>query len=394
LAAALLAPSAAAQVGVYGTWVRYGDADYYMPVTKKASFNLRVNEADFGTASDVRDNCILLDTASLFDQTPGAGAQNKDLRLSACNGKAPGTQIADADAAERAATYTPTPVTTQYADLSNNGKYDKGEWVYVTTANAGTSTGGFVASTGTGAWTLRLTSAGTYAAGTFVFAGDTDFASYATAARNQTFGAVEREDKALYLVTQSSATSFLAAKSLVPEKSIRMLAAVQDQPDVKPISLELLTPNVTVGERIKVKVTMENAGKLAGWGLAALKLDGIVLDVRATTVISPSERTTVILSSFVPPVSASAKLEVGDVMQFVDVASAASEPDTTATQVSELVERLATLEAKIAQMEAKEEVKALEATGEPEGKSPGPGFAALVLVGALALIAIRRRRPA
>jgi MYXO-CTERM domain-containing protein len=131
---------------------------------------------DFGTANSVTDDCAYLDTQGA---AAAVAPSNFDIRLLACSGKAPGTLVADGDAAEKnfpvGPLNTAPAVLLKYADVNGNGRYDPGDSLYLGTGAATV----LQSSTSPAQFTIRLTPAAGKAAGTLVVVGDSDLSTYA-----------------------------------------------------------------------------------------------------------------------------------------------------------------------------------------------------------------------
>lgn len=410
-----------AQVGAFGTQTRVGDDDY-TPLLK-ASKTWAIAEFDAGIPGDVTDNCIAL----IYDAHPslaGAAPQtvrllNKDIRLTPCQGKPAGSLLGDVDVVEKATTYmaygasgaAATTLNAQtitgtasaankfsfaYADVDSSGKYNKGDSLYLT---VGTPSAGnlLVATTGTGSWTIRMTPAGAYPAGSFVFAGDTDFVSYAKSGpskNNKAWIVDEREDKGWYLMTTDSlcclnavpatATSTILAGTPLPVNAIRL--GVRDtfslQPSIIVTGAELANADAAeAGKPLPVIVTITNNGAAAGYGVLVTKLDKQIVDVRMSPLLSPGESTKTIVTVAKVPYGGQQELEVNDV--FVPIAvkgpAAASAPTAggvTAAEVQDLKDRVA----------------ALEASRTSVSKQGSPGIAPVASLGALVAVALVLRR--
>jgi hypothetical protein len=164
----------------YGTQLKFGDSDF-LPTSATAGVApvggaiaaQTIKEINLGTGG-IADSCFYSGPAA------AAGAILKfDIRLTPCQGKAAGTMVTDSDTVEKTAAGVVSGFTSiVFADLNSNGRYDNGDSVYLTTAVAP----GFVASTGVGAWTIRLTPYGSFAAGTLVKPGDADQTAYGAVA--------------------------------------------------------------------------------------------------------------------------------------------------------------------------------------------------------------------
>lgn len=429
----LLAPMAAAQitsaqVGAFGTQTRVGDADY-MPLLK-ASKAWAIAEVDLGVSGDVRDNCIVL----MHDVRPLAGAFpsqtgspiNKDIRLTPCQGKPAGSVIGDVDVVEKQATYTVYPAagaattlaaqtiastppspgrfSLSYGDVDGNGKYGKGDAVYL---SVGTPQAGdlLVATSATGAWTLRITPSGTFPAGSFVLLGDRDWpvfhASGATK-NDKAWLVAEREDKGWYLFTQDSAccfsalpvtaTSTLRPGTPLPVNAIRISSPglFSLQPSIIVTGAELANPDgAEAGKPMPVIVTMTNNGATAGYGVLVTKLDKQIVDVRMSPLLSPGEFTKTILTVAQVPYGGQQELEVNDVFLPISVkgTTAATTPSSASgTDVAALQAQIATMQSRLA---------TLEASGvEPTVAKGSPSVAPLAAFGCLAAVALILRRRA
>lgn len=412
LVLALVAPPTLGQGS--GTQLHAGDADF-TPVAKSDSIALSVNENDFGTPGEVGDNCLLADTGK-----PSAGAQAKDIRLTPCQGFPGGSLVVNTDAAavpELAAPYPNVPgVTVQYADVNNNGKYDKGDGVYVTTSAAA----GLVASRATGAWTVRVTQAGDQAPFTWVLAGDRDLVAYGGSAKLLAGNVVERSDGTWFLVLGAAGTAppLVAKGGLVPENSIRLTKP--GAADVRVAALRVAPAAAVVGRPLQLGVDVENKGKSAGSGVLATAVDGTVVDTRPTPWLDAGGKATVTVSLPPPAAPGTLNVSVGPVSLLVPVAPASGALPAPAAAPAELVPpdlgpRVTVLEqradalerdlaaAKVQLSEARAElaklrgadgaaVHASSAGSEPARAVPAPLAPAMLLVvlGA-ALLAARRR---
>lgn len=325
---------AAPVLASFGTQVRPGDSDF-VPVTTRASLVVSVNEADLGEPGVVTDNCILLDTAA----APTAGAQREDIRLTPCLGKDAGTLISDSDVVERSSPY---PIVAganlRYVDANNNGKYDKGDPLYLTTAAAPA----FPASTATGAWTLRLTASGDKPAGTFVLAEDADFATNRASTRTITRLQLARVDpKAWYLAptggTEAAPTP-LPQYSLLPENSVRLAGAWGGKAVLKVTNLTVSPPSPIQGEPFQLTIDLTNDGAAAGSFVVSTKLDGKVVDARGTAVLDPKGKATLV-ATLVAPRAAQGVVEAGNVslaLAFAKGQAATRAGEETAQRVSQL----------------------------------------------------------
>lgn len=343
LAVLLLTPLASAQAA--GTQLRGGDADF-VPVAKAASIPLSVNENDFGTPLQVTDNCLLIDTG----KQAGPGARTKDLRLTPCMGFDAGTAVDDTKpqaAAELGAPYPVVPgVTVQYADANNNGKYDKGDWVYVTTS----AVAGIVPSTATGAWTVRVTPAGGHPAFTFVLAGDSDLVSHGSGTKLLAANVAERSDGSWFLVLAApgTPTPVVPRGALIPENSVRLTPG--GMPEVEATGISFAPAQPVAGQPVQLSVEVRNAGKTAGSGFLATSLDGSVVDTRATPWLGPGGKATVVVA-LTPPAAGRVNVSVGALNIVLPVAAAP--PPQPDAQVAALAQRVAALETQLADADAR-----------------------------------------
>jgi hypothetical protein len=240
---ALFATTVSAQAATFGTQVKPGDSDFIVvnravaapalgtagACAAGAGTPIDVVEVDLGTAADVTDNAFVLDMDDSCTVT------NFDVRLVASSGKAAGTLIGDSDNAEKtngAVNNAAAKGALVRGDLNNNGRYDVGDYAFLTSNAPGAA--GLVASTGNALWTIRLTPSGGKAAGTLVFAQDSDFTSYNAAASSPavsaapsvgwfdadlSVGGAFTTGDAAYIVPGAAA---LAANALFPIASIRV----------------------------------------------------------------------------------------------------------------------------------------------------------------------------
>lgn len=426
----VLAPLAAAQVtnaqvGTFGTQTRVGDDDY-LPLLK-SSKSWAVAEFDAGIQGDVTDNCIAL-VYDAHASLAGAAPQtvtllNKDIRLTPCQGKPAGSLVGDMDVIEKQTSYiaygasgaaaitlnAQTIASTAsatgkfslaYADVDSNGKYGKGDHVYLV-VGAPAAGNLLVATSGTGSWTLRLTPAGSHPAGSFVFANDADFQSYARtgAIRNDKAWVVaEREDKGWYLMSTDSiccfsalpvtATSTIRPGTPVPVSAIRI--GVRDtfslQPGITVTAAELANPDAAeAGQPLPVIVTVTNNGATAGSGVLVTKLDKVIVDVRMSPWLSPGEVVKTIITVAKVPTAGQQELEVNEVFLPVSVAGGVDGlPAAGGPDVAELHAELAELHARLDAVEASGAV-AIQKQGSP---SVGP----VAALGVLATVALALRR--
>ena len=215
--------------GAFGTQAKLGDADFVATANAIASVayaaGTQIKQIDFGITGQVTDNCFYLDRGAV-DGTAIllTAVRNFDIRLTPCQGKAAGTLVGDSDTVEKStASAGAGDANVNYADVNNNGRYDMGDYVYVTTGGATTLT----SSTGLAAWTLRLSAAGSKAAGTLLFAGDADQTAYGAAVVNLAAAAFVYFDADNTATLTSGDVAYLspaavALNGLVPQYSIRL----------------------------------------------------------------------------------------------------------------------------------------------------------------------------
>ncbi len=401
-----------AQVGGFGTQVKVGDADY-VPLLKGTSRPIVVGQVNVGSGT-LSENCLFMlfdggvgntPTLPVTPARPGPTYSpfKKDIRLVPCMGKDGGVALSDTDVAERNLVLTTVAMTTQYVDLNGNGKYDKGDYVYLTTNACGS---GLAASTGPTVFTVRLTPVSfagqpILLGGLYAKASDADFTAYKAVALcaqpNSSSGAaplvltvVEREDKGWYLVPVAASTSM--SNLPLPVNSIRVvtepLATANIftlQPSVIATDASLANPSAaSVGQPLPIIATILNSGASFGPGVLVTKLDGQIVDVRLTPILNPTEITKVLIIVPAPLVThgGTIKLEVNDVVAAITIdgssAAAAGDISGLQTQVTQLQARLVALEAN---------------RGAPVAVSKGSAsLAPLALMGVLALGALGLRR--
>lgn len=456
LATLTLLPAAHAQVGTFGSQVKVGDTDY-VPLVKSNAVRLSVVELDLGVQGDATDNCLFLDAAT----TVGT-LQVKDLRLVPCQGKAAGTAITDADVVEKLAPVAgvfrgafitglpagadvvvdPAAGATLFvwvADVNGNGKYDKGDYVYLSTDG----TLPVAPTTGTGAWTIRLTPAGNKPAASFVFPADPDIVAHGANLRPATSGLsgingcpglgsstntlaltsqqmctgftlVEREDKGWYLVPAgmppstitttwaglTANTGYDANNELwnlffnsavlrngeVPVNAIRvgLTGTPALQPRVVVISADLPLTSPAAGEEFPIAFKFQNAGATAGQGVIMTRIDGVVAHVLMTPVLAPGE-TGEGKAKVVAQEPGNLRVEVGDWHAFLPV-----EPGPAAAATSGFL-AAQPAPAPVAV------VKPVAAASEAGAASPGAGGLDVLALAAVALLGaadVFRRRMA
>lgn len=423
LIASALVPAATAQIqnaqlGNFGTRVKVGDVDY-LPLTKRASSAIRVMEWDAGIVGDVRDNCILL----MMDNTDGGPARavpgalpaaqvvyTKDIRMNPCDGKAIGTAVADADTeAIVGATLATTPfvetaVEVRYGDLNGNGKYDRADPLYLTTMTGAVR--GLPASTGPGAWSIRLTPINGFQPGSFVVEGDSDFHAYRLIATGyavaggtptaRTWSLVEREGNGWYFIPAAPAGApFSAAQQPIPVNSLRIgiVGLNSQQPLVNPSAIALPEAAPAAGATYKIAVKFSNDGTGSGAGLLVTKLDGTIVDARMTPILAPQEVGQAIIPVPLPAHGGRMLLQIGETKLNLDVEGPAASPtlslEGAAPSTLALDARIAALEAQLAALQADDEspVDARASTNGIPSLAPSLVLAVLAAV----LLVLRRR---
>jgi hypothetical protein len=416
----LLAPLGASLPGAPGSQLVAGESDQILAVSG-ASANFAIYEMDYGVPGDAIDNCLLLRPKAPSGGSLAAPPTNKDLRLTACNGKPMGSELTDLDVNEKvapAATYTtsasavPTAV---YGDVNNNGKYDKGDYVYFTTSPvaAGTAAQTIVplaATTGVGVWTVRITPAasGKYAAGTFVFSGDDDFTQYGTVTKipaaigvdggttaNRLGAMFQRDDKQWFWAAATTVAG-VAKNALVPTDSVRISKIDPWVPTFSVVSIAVTTEQVMAGQPFNVLVEVKNGGKIGGPGLLVTRLDDTIMDAKLTNPISAGDSAKVVIAINAPRTPGSYALKVNEVFQIIEVQGDAATGSPGATDTASLQSRIATLEARLAQLEADKATNGTSihaaSVADQRAKAKSPGLEMVVLLAALAAAAVVLRR--
>lgn len=423
-----------AQVGTFGSQTRMGDTDY-APVAKSNARQAYFYEAELGDPMDVRDNCVYIRVetnavAPATGSTRDPVTNRKDIRANDCFGKKAGTHFDDSQANERVGTWTFRPTSIQYADVNGNGKYDRGDYVYAVTDptvpnvgandpqnNAAEFPEGLTPTTMAGMWSLRLTPAGSYPAGTFAMPSDTDMMQFRLVAKKEPFVIVEREDRVWYLapglalqnadatVLDADADGILEVGDLaarldrrivrsddIPANAIRLAqtGVVQVQPAVQVSSISLPATAPVAGEVYKVGVAYSNEGGAAGAGLLLTKLGSTIVDARLTPVLGIGEKATALIPVPMPEHGGRVVLLVGDYKVNLDVEgpAAADAVGGSAESTADLEARIAALEALLAdQQGASPATASVSSVGAP---SPAP----VVLLGALVGVVLLLRRRA
>jgi hypothetical protein len=399
--AVLLVPGTLAQVqnaqlGNFGTRVKVGDFDY-LPLTKRLSTAIRVAEWDAGMPGDVRDNCLLL----MMDNTDAGPARpvpvalpapavvySMDIRLTPCQGKGVGTPVTDTDVAEQTAAYVQRAVEVRYGDANNNGKYDRSDPLFLTTMTGAGR--GLAGTTGTGSWTIRLTSFGSLEPGTLVTQAHGDFLAYRTMAAGaaagspaaRTWSLVEREGNGWYFIPASAG---FAAQQAIPVNSLRigLVGFGSQQPLVAVSSLGLPEEAPQAGESYKVTVNYSNDGTGSGAGLLVTKVDGAIVDARMTPVFGPGEGGQAIVAVPMPDHGGPIVLAIGDSKVRLDV-----EGPAPAAGDADLEARIAHLEGLLASASASTSPSSAKAASVG---AAGPMPLTLLALAVLAALVMRRR---
>lgn len=325
----------------------------------------------------------------------------------------------------------------QVTDLNNDGKYTAGEPIWVTydgtNSNGGaakvsesyaggvggatailpninglqpTVEGTFASIPGTAGntmrFTLRLTSQNGYNAGTFAMPGDADYVSYVAGAVSTTngqtgtagtklakdvMGAIERDDKAVFLVTKNS----WLAGSAIPSGSVRLgpLGQTFVFPDIQGSKLELAsTDPIQAGKDFSVIVTLRNGGAGGGQGVVVSRINGQIVDARMSPPISAGALYPVVIPIRAPAYAGTYELKINDGFLPVTVTGPAAPSGTSSSaDVQNLQQRVADLEARLA------------SSGTPAGAttshSSPSSFDTIGMLGMLGLalaFAINRRR--
>lgn len=449
LAAALvLAAPAAAELGALGSTVKVGDSDYVQMV-KRTPIPVRALEIDTGKIGEALDNCILLVT----DSTDGGAVpaygfgtarpvRVKDQHLTPCNGQKTGTLINDASVLQKSTPAIERAVEVRYGDATPDGKYGKADMLYLTTMTTlpgppATGARGLAMTGATGTWTIRLTPFGALPAGSFVKADDPDFILYRDTAtgpggaapgsvagatgtafpavagadltwtntpRIACFGVVEREGGPWYVVPSSggcswsattgawTAPAFGGANTAIPIHAVRLgVPNPQGQPSVQPTRIELSeSADYSAGKSLPFTVRVANEGPFAGSGLVVVRLDGAIVDLRMTPVLSPQETATLSFKVQLPPHGGEVELAVNEMEVKLDVAGPVAVGSASASLGVD-PSQIAALEQKIADLEGKLASQSTVATAPPSTANT-PGVAPVLLLVGMALLAIFRRQ--
>lgn len=394
LVSLLAAPGGAAQ---FGSQMKAGDHGH-IPVTTGVSVPLKVQYVALGNPADgVRDACALIDVTTVTSGTPPAlnvdnGGTNKDLRLTPCLGNAAGTELTDADTIERTnAAYVAT--VTKYADTNYNGKYDKGDYLYVTTAPGGADRS-LTVSTGPGQFSIRLLPAAGKAAGSWVLNGDEDLTMFGSHAAPFAASVVERDDKMRFIVNQASNTAPFDAKgALIPENSVRINVVTPNQAAFKVVGLTLDSTTIPAGDSFTAKAEVQNTGKAAGVGLIVSKVNGILVDAVVSPVLGPGEKATVSIKGFAPRTGTFVGFEVGDQARRLTITGGRASSEE---QITELLARVAALEerldgtAQAIDQGPQPAPIAVQGAGRA-ARSPGVEFTTILLAGLAGLVLLRPR---
>lgn len=195
----------------FGSFINSGANDF-VP-TAKSGQKIITNSANVVLRKTLGDASAVTDDAFYFDvKTPGASIDFDDLRVTQGPGGAAGSKIADADTIEKGtAGISSETVSVLYADANNNGRYDADDFVYIVSGGAATA---LAATTSTTSYSIRLTPAAGKPAGTFVFASDNDFTSYANGVKTAYFSTIGEFDGAKWYVSVQTTTAITTGAAL------------------------------------------------------------------------------------------------------------------------------------------------------------------------------------
>ena len=388
-------PAAAAQ---FGAQLKAGDYGH-VPVTKGAAVPFKVQQIDFGTQGDVRDNCAYIDVTSVVDganalKTDG-GLTNKDIRLVPCFEFKAGTTIADVATTEKTGGATYVATVLKYADVNSNGKYDAGDHVYVVAGGAADPA--LPGPGGANSWSIRLTPAGDKASGTWVMTGDADFGTFQNAVKTLTMAVVEREDSMWFAIAHTYTSKPYDAKgALVLGDSLRLTTAAPPQPTIVVNKVELTTPDIPAGDSFTAKAEVQNIGKGPGIGVIISRINGVIVDAQATPMMSPGEKVMMTMKAWAPLTGNFACFEVGT--QFVRITVVGGKPAADAG-VEELVARISALEAQVlgvTEAASRSDEAARGGAIVPQGNAASAGEAPspslVVLAVAVGVVALLRRK--
>lgn len=381
-----------------------GESDWIIPA-KGAGKAFTAVYGTFGTTGDPQDDCVVLRTTSSA-VTVSQTLLPKDIRLTNCIGGPAGTQLTDAHTIEMSRTWTYDPdLHVVYVDINGNAKYDKTDQVYLTTKTVGATTtagaaDGMAATTGATAWTVRLTKAGPYPAGTFVVMGDSDFSTHgasaqllfaATGADNLDAGGIMEREDGQWLWVPSAAPTTLPKGIIPPLDSIRITTITPAVPDIRVTGISVATPEIVAGTPFNVLAEVTNAGKLAGTGLVLSKLDGRLVDARATPLLGAGEKATMLLSIRAEN-PGTVNLGVNDIFDVIEVTGEASASAGTASTAA-LEAKIAALEARLAALEAQPATGSapLQVQG-ATAKAKSPAVEPILLLLLIGALVLTRRR--
>jgi len=249
---------------------------------------------------------------------------------------------------------------------------------------------------------VRLTTVGTYVAGTRVRNGELDqdsaLSEIGAGVSLAAAHAVYKAGSTVYINTDLGAIG--TADIIVEDKDIRLLEKTTNPTavpaDVRAIGLKILTLELRADETFQVQVTVQNAGKGYGVGLLASRFDQSFADARLTPVIRPGEIRDLVVPLVAPKGGGMFALRINDLFQVITVAGANGTVPTA--DETDLAGRLASLEARLALLEAPapvQNVSVASDVGEVKSvKGQAPGLDGLLALSVLGLALVLRRRGA
>lgn len=399
----ILSSPASAQVGVYGSVVKPGDADWF-PSGKKAAAAPQVLYYDPSGTGFANNLCVVLRSGA----APGAVGSlspvtTKDIRLTPCDGYPAGSLVQAVDA--KLVNYIYAGVATagigafpsfQYYDMNNNAKFDNGDVMYLTTSASNGITGASTIGAGVQTFTVRLNPVPSMnlQPGN-VLPSDLDFNQFGPAVRSSsdaTFNLVEREGGWILLPVKDGVPGIDA---LVPANSIRLtLGQTNYQPGVVPVGITIGNADTfQAGQSVSIVVRVTNGGKGAGAGLIETKIAGRLVDARMTPILSPAEFANVVVTFLLPAdLAGSQELAANDIFQVVTVkAAAGTTPVSHLSAATDLQATVDQLQARIASLEASRAAPASPVAAPMIAKAPAIE-PAVVLVALGGMVALMRRK--
>ena len=377
LAFALLAAASPALAGTYGFGTTVSKNDYdFTPVPSAVSASLCYLNVDGSLGYNVGEP-VYIDVSS----TSCAGSVTvDDIRLFSIDGRYPaGSSVAGADDDAQLRVFATTGALTHFVrffDANGDVKFKAPETLYIDLLDTAALT--------VGAGDIRVTPYGPYAAGTVVRPGDEDMSNALTEIKSggaslSTSGVVFKAASGYYVNTDAGALLDITKDFVVEENDVRLNAKaatpLTDRPTLQVTNIQLSPDPVAPGAPFRAIVTVKNSGAAYGSMLLETLVSDVIVDSRGTPGLNPGATLDMVVTLQTPPTPGCAAIRIGDSAALLEVAGTPAGPSSNAN-----------LEARVAALEAE------SGDGVSQAGANSPGFAPLLLLGAVVGAVVLRRR--